>query len=143
MYIGEYEHKTDAKGRVIMPTNLREELGDVFYVTQGMEGCLFVYDEAEWANMSEKMKKLRLTSKKARDFSRLFYAPARKVEVDKQGRVLIPQRLREYAKIDKEVIIIGVSTRVEIWAKERYETYMGSDDMDYEMVMDEFEELDI
>ncbi|NLW51982.1 MAG: division/cell wall cluster transcriptional repressor MraZ [Tissierellia bacterium] len=143
MYIGEYIHSTDDKGRVIMPQKFREQLSHTFYITKGIDGCLFVYDETEWNNMVEKMKSLKLTSRKAREFSRFIFAPARELEVDKQGRIIIPQNLREFAKVDKEVAIIGVSTRIEIWSKERYDEYINSDQIDYDEMMSEFEDLDI
>lgn len=143
MYIGEYTHSIDNKGRVIMPSLFREELGMSFYVTKGMEGCIFVYDKESWKLLEEKTKQLRLTSKKARQFERIFYAPARELEFDKQGRIVIPQNLREYAGINKEATIIGVSSRIEIWDKERYEEYISSQEMDYENIIEDFEELDI
>lgn len=143
MYIGEYIHSIDAKGRVIMPQKFREQLSPIFYITRGIDGCLFVYDETEWQAMYDKMKDLRLTSKKAREFSRFLYAPAREVEVDKQGRIIIPQNLREYASITKDVAITGVASRIEIWAKEKYDEYNKEKDEVFENMMDEFEELDI
>ncbi|MGY3776325.1 division/cell wall cluster transcriptional repressor MraZ [Helcococcus sueciensis] len=143
MYIGEYTHSIDNKGRVIMPSLFREELGMSFYVTKGMEGCIFVYDKESWKLLEEKTKQLRLTSKKARQFERIFYAPARELEFDKQGRIVIPQNLREYAGINKEATIIGVSSRIEIWDKERYEEYISSQEMDYDNIIEDFEELDI
>lgn len=143
MYIGQYIHSVDTKGRVIMPQKFRDTLSKTFYITKGIDGCLFVYDQAEWDIMYNKIKNLKLTSKKAREFSRFIYAPARELEVDKQGRIIIPQNLRAYAAIDKEVAIIGVSSRIEIWDKEKYENYMNSEDMNFDQLMDEFEELDI
>lgn len=143
MYIGEYIHSIDTKGRVIMPQKFREQLGPVFYITRGIDGCLFVYDENEWSAMYEKIKDLRLTSKKAREFSRFLYAPAREVEVDKQGRMIIPQNLREYAGITKEVAITGVASRIEIWSKEKYTEYNNEREAIFDDMMDEFEELDI
>lgn len=143
MYIGQYIHSVDTKGRVIMPQKFRDTLSKTFYITKGIDGCLFVYDQAEWDNMYSKMKNLKLTSKKAREFSRFIYAPARELEVDKQGRIIIPQNLRDYAAIEKEVAIIGVSSRIEIWDKEKYDNYMNSEDMNFDQLMDEFEELDI
>ena len=143
MYIGEYTHSIDNKGRVIMPSLFREELGMSFYVTKGMEGCIFVYDKESWKLLEEKTKQLRLTSKKARQFERIFYAPARELEFDKQGRIVIPQNLREYAGINKEATIIGVSSRIEIWDKERYEEYISSQEMEYDNIIEDFEELDI
>ncbi|MFM1515018.1 division/cell wall cluster transcriptional repressor MraZ [Helcococcus ovis] len=143
MYIGEYTHSIDDKGRVIMPSKFREELGVKFYVTKGMEGCIFVYDEVEWKRLEEKTKNLKLTSKKARQFERLFYAPARELEFDKQGRFVIPQNLRDYAKIEKEASIIGVSSRIEIWDKNKYEEYISGSEMDYDSITEDFEDLDI
>ncbi len=143
MYIGEYNHSTDSKGRVIMPAKFREELGEKFYITKGMDSCLFIYDEDEWMNLDAKMRNLRLTSKKAREFSRMFYAPARELTLDKQGRILIPQNLRSYAQISKDVVIIGVSTRIEIWDQKVWDQYISREEMNYEEIMDEFEELDI
>lgn len=143
MYIGEYTHSIDDKGRVIMPSKFREELGMKFYVTKGMEGCIFVYDEIEWKRLEEKTKNLKLTSKKARQFERLFYAPARELEFDKQGRFVIPQNLRDYASIEKEASIIGVSSRIEIWDKEKYEDYINGSEMDYDSITEDFEDLDI
>lgn len=126
-----------------MPSKFREELGDIFYVTKGMEGCVFVYDKSSWNLIENKTKQLRLTSKKARQFERIFYAPAREVEFDKSGRIVIPQNLREYAGIKKEVVIIGVSSRIEIWDKDKYEEYINSQDMDYDSIIEDFEDLDI
>lgn len=143
MYIGEYTHSIDDKGRVIMPSKFREDLGVKFYVTKGMEGCIFVYDEVEWKRLEEKTKNLKLTSKKARQFERLFYAPARELEFDKQGRFVIPQNLRDYAKIEKEASIIGVSSRIEIWDKNKYEEYISGSEMDYDSITEDFEDLDI
>ncbi|WP_282926538.1 division/cell wall cluster transcriptional repressor MraZ [Helcococcus kunzii] len=143
MYIGEYTHSIDNKGRVIMPSKFRNELGEQFYVTRGMEGCVFVYDEEEWSRLLSKTKELKLTSKKARQFERAFYAPAREVEFDKQGRFVIPQNLREFAGIKSEATIIGVSTRIEIWDKDKYEDYINDSSMDYDEIFDGFEELDI
>lgn len=143
MFIGEYTHSIDNKGRVIMPSAFREGLGEKFYVTKGMEGCIFVYDQEQWKALEEKTKTLRLTSKKARQFERIFYAPAREIEFDKQGRFVIPQNLREYAEIEGEASIIGVSSRIEIWDKDKYSEYMNSSQMDYDNIIDDFEELDI
>lgn len=123
MFIGEYAHTIDAKGRVIMPAKFREELGISFIVTKGLDGCLFVYSKSEWAALEEKLKTLPFTSKDARSFNRFFFAGAIECEVDKQGRILVSQNLREYASLTKDVVIIGVSTRIEIWDKDKWENY--------------------
>ena len=120
MFIGEYEHSVDAKGRVIMPAKLREDIGEKFILTKGLDGCLFAYSQTEWENFEEKLKTLPLTNKNARDFVRFFLSGAIECEIDKQGRFLIPGNLRNYAKLDKEIVIIGVGTRIEIWNKEEW-----------------------
>ena len=130
MFYGEYNHTIDAKGRLIIPSKYREVLGDTFYVTKGLDGCLFVYDSSEWAAFEEKLKSLPLTSKDARKFVRFFLAGATMAEVDKQGRILIPASLRKYAELEKEVMLLGVGSRVEIWNKEKWEDASTYDDMD-------------
>ncbi len=117
MFIGEYEHSVDAKGRVIMPVKLRDDIGEKFILTKGLDGCLFAYSQSEWTNFEEKLKTLPLTNKNARDFVRFFLSGAIECEIDKQGRFLIPSNLRDYAKLDKEIVILGVGTRIEIWNK--------------------------
>ena len=118
MFIGEYEHSVDAKGRVIMPAKLREDIGEKFILTKGLDGCLFAYSQTEWTNFEEKLKTLPLTNKNARDFVRFFLSGAIECEIDKQGRFLIPSNLRDYSKLDKEIVILGDGTRIEIWNKE-------------------------
>ena len=129
MFIGEYEHSVDAKGRVIMPAKLREDIGEKFIVTKGLDGCLFAYSKTEWSNFEEKLKSLPLTNKNARDFVRFFLSGAVECEIDKQGRFLIPNNLREYAKLEKEIIIIGVGTRIEIWNRESWKQYSSSENI--------------
>ena len=117
MLIGEYEHSLDVKGRLIMPSKLRIDMGDKFIVTKGLDGCLFAFSQLEWLNFESKLKALPLSDKNARNFVRFFLSGATECEMDKQGRFLIPNNLREYAKLDKEAVIIGVGTRLEIWDK--------------------------
>jgi len=121
LFYGEYQHTLDPKGRVIIPSKFREELGEKFIITKGFDGCLFAYSPDEWANLETKLRALPFSNKDARDFVRFFFAGASECEVDKQGRILIPQNLREYASLDKDVYVVGVSTRVEIWEKSRWE----------------------
>lgn len=130
MFMGEYNHTIDAKGRLIIPSKFREELGEEFVVTKGLDGCLFVYDEMEWSAFEAKLKTLPLTNKDARKFTRFFLAGAGKVEVDKQGRILVPPILRDFAALTKEVTLIGVGSRIEIWDKARYEGESTYDDME-------------
>ena len=120
MFIGEYEHSVDAKGRLIMPAKLREDIGDKFVVTKGLDGCLFAYSQTEWLNFEEKLKTLPLTNKNARAFVRFFLAGATECEIDKQGRFLISGNLRNYAALEKEVVIVGVLNRIEIWNKDKW-----------------------
>lgn len=128
MFIGEYEHTVDAKGRVIMPAKLREEIGEKFIVTKGQEGCLFAYSQNEWKNFEEKLKTLpSYTNKNVRDFIRYFLSGAVECELDKQGRFLIPSNLRSHAMLDKEVVIIGVGTKIEIWDRQEWKRYSNND----------------
>lgn len=119
MLIGEYQHTVDSKGRVFIPARFREELGERFIAAKGLDNCLFVYSIKEWAMLEEKIRSLPLS--KARNLQRFFFAGAAELEADKQGRVLIPQGLRDYASLTKEVTIIGASNRVEIWDKQKWE----------------------
>ena len=114
MLIGEYEHSLDAKGRLIMPAKIREDIGEKFIITKGLDGCLFGFSQKEWTNFEEKLKTLPLTNKNARDFVRFFLSGAIECEIDKQGRFLIASNLREYGALEKEAVIIGVGTRIEI-----------------------------
>ncbi|HOL17363.1 MAG TPA: division/cell wall cluster transcriptional repressor MraZ [Bacillota bacterium] len=123
MFAGEYQHTLDEKGRVTIPARFREELGERFVITRGLDRCLFVYPLSEWAKVEEKLKNLPFTRSDNRAFTRLFFSGAAEVELDRQGRVLIPQNLREHAGIEKEVMIIGVSTRVEVWSEQAWRTY--------------------
>jgi len=118
MLIGEYEHTIDAKGRLSMPSKLRRDMGEAFIVTKGLDGCLFAFSQDEWKNFETKLKALPLSDKNARNFVRFFLAGATECEIDKQGRFLIPWNLREAVKLEKEAVIIGVGTRLEIWNKE-------------------------
>ena len=130
MFMGEYNHTIDAKGRLIVPSKFRESLGDTFVVTKGLDGCLFVYDNEEWTAFEEKLKALPITNKEARQFVRFFLAGAAEVEVDKQGRILVPNILREFAQISKDVVLIGVASRIEIWSKERFDGMAAYEDLD-------------
>ena len=130
MFMGEYNHTIDAKGRLIVPSKFREKLGDEFVVTKGLDDCLFVYPMEEWAHIEEAFRKVPLTNKKARDFARFFFAGAASCEVDKQGRILIPPTLRSFAGLEKEVVSAGVLNRVEIWDKERWEKSNDIGNMD-------------
>lgn len=129
MLIGEYEHSLDVKGRLIMPAKLREDIGEKFIITKGLDGCLFGFSQNEWSNFEEKLKTLPLTNKNARDFVRFFLSGAIECEIDKQGRFLIASNLREYANMEKDVVIIGVGTRLEIWNKDKWKEYNSEENI--------------
>ncbi|MDD6845732.1 MAG: division/cell wall cluster transcriptional repressor MraZ [Lachnospira sp.] len=141
MFMGEYNHTIDPKGRLIIPAKFREALGDEFVVTKGLDGCLFVYANTEWNNFEEKLRTLPLTNKNARQFTRFFLAGAAACEVDKQGRILIPQVLREFAKLEKDVVLVGVASRIEIWSKEVWEESISTYDTDMDEVAENMENL--
>ena len=130
MFMGEYNHTVDAKGRLIVPSKFREQLGDEFVVTKGLDGCLFVYENTEWKALEEKLHALPLTNANARKFSRFFLAGATTCEVDKQGRILLPAVLREFAKIDKDAVLVGVGSRIEILSRDNWNQSNNYDDME-------------
>lgn len=130
MFMGEYNHTIDAKGRLIVPSKFREALGDEFVVTKGMDGCLFVFDNSEWQAFVKKLRDLPMIDKEARQFTRFFLAGAASLEVDKQGRILLPAVLREFADITKDAVLVGVGNRVEIWSKDRWEGTITYQDME-------------
>lgn len=123
MFMGEYQHSVDVKGRLIIPSKFRESLGETFVITRGLDNCIFGYPMDEWRKLEEKLKELPMTKKDARAFARFFFSGATEVELDKQGRVNIPSTLVSYANLEKECIILGVSSRIEIWAKDAWDKY--------------------
>ena len=125
MLIGEYHHNIDEKGRLIIPSKFREEIGNSFVVTKGLDGCLFVYSLVEWEKIVTKLKKLPFTKKDARTFTRFFLASATATEFDKQGRINLVNSLIEYAGLKKECLVIGVNDRLEIWALDKYNNLMN------------------
>ncbi|HAQ55582.1 MAG TPA: transcriptional regulator MraZ [Anaerovibrio sp.] len=123
MLMGEYNHSLDAKGRVILPADFRVELGESFIITKGLDNCLFIYPQSEWEQLSVKLRQLPLAKTEARAFVRFFFAGARQVELDKQGRFLIPATLRQHASLKKDAVLIGVSNRIEVWSKDEWLKY--------------------
>jgi len=127
MFYGEFEHSLDKKSRVIIPARFREALKDnfveKFYITRGLDGCLFLFTEEEWKKQEQKFRGLSFTKAEARKFNRLFFSGAGELVCDRQGRVLLPQYLKEYAQIDKDIVFIGVSNRIEIWSKSRWKEF--------------------
>lgn len=119
MFMGEYNHTIDAKGRLIIPSKFRELLGEEFVLTRGLDGCLYIYPMDEWESFEMKLRSLPLTNKNARTFSRFFVAGATTCELDRQGRILVPQTLREFAGLEKDVVLTGNLNRIEVWSKEK------------------------
>ena len=143
MFIGEYNHSIDAKGRLIVPSKFREALGDTFFVTKGLDGCLSVYPTEEWKIFESKLRGLPITNKNARKFTRFFLAGASECEIDKQGRILIPAPLREYAGLVKDAVLVGVSSRIEIWSRDKWAEINDIDVDDMSDVAEHMEELGI
>jgi MraZ protein len=123
MFMGEYQHNIDEKGRLIIPAKFRDGLGASFVATRGLDQCLFVYPNQEWSLLEQKLKSLSLMKSDARLFNRFLFSGATECELDKQGRVNLPRNLIDHAKLDKDCVIIGVSSRVEIWSKEVWTDY--------------------
>ena len=130
MFMGEYNHIIDAKGRLIIPARFRELLGEEFILTKGLDGCLSIYPMDAWEAFETKLRALPLTNKNARTFTRFFVAGATNCELDKQGRILVPQTLREFAGLEKEVVLTGNLDRIEIWSKAKWSENCNYDDMD-------------
>ncbi len=143
MFMGEYQHNLDSKGRLIVPSKFRDGLGQKFVITKGLDNCLFVYPMEEWSVLENKLKSLPFTKADARAFVRFFFSGANECDLDKQGRILLPGNLREYAKLDKDIVIIGVSARIEIWSKEVWEKYSQGAEVGYEEIAEKLQNLDI
>lgn len=125
MFMGEYHHNIDEKGRIIIPSKFRNELGTSFVVTRGIENCLFVYSLPEWDKIVTKLNKLPFTKKDARNFTRFFLSGASVVELDKQGRINIASTLTDYAKLEKDCVVLGVGDRLEIWSNDLWNDFFN------------------
>ncbi len=134
MFMGEYQHSLDEKGRLIIPARFREDLGELFIITRGLDHCLFVYPLSQWKILEEKIRELPTSHAETRSFVRMFFSGAVETNLDKQGRVVLPQHLREHARIQKDVYVIGVSSKVEIWAKDNWESYATQAQQSYEAI---------
>ena len=131
MFKSQYNHTIDAKGRLSIPSKFREILGDEFVITKGMDGCLFAYANEDWDEFERKLSTLpTLTNKDARQFVRFFMAGAASVDIDKQGRILLPNHLKVHAALERDVVLVGAGTRIEIWSLERWESMNPDKDMD-------------
>lgn len=133
MFMGEYQHSLDNKNRISVPAKFREKLGREFIMSKGLEGCIYVFTTEQWEVLANKLKELPFTDKDANAFVRFIFSGACEIEMDKQGRALIPQNLIEYAHINKEIVSIGVCTRIEIWSKESWNSY-NNDNIDYDKI---------
>ncbi|KYG35183.1 division/cell wall cluster transcriptional repressor MraZ [Alkalihalobacillus trypoxylicola] len=143
MFMGEYRHNIDDKGRMIVPAKFRENLGSSFVVTRGLDRCLFVYPLQEWEKLEHSLKALPFTKKDARAFTRFFFSGATECEVDKQGRINIASSLRDYALLEKECVIIGVSNRVEVWAKDKWEEYFDESEDSFSEIAENIIDFDL
>lgn len=141
--MGEYKHNLDTKGRIIVPSKFRELLDEQFVITRGLDRCLFAYTVDEWSRIEEKLKALPLTKKDARKFTRLFFSGATNVEIDKQGRINIPQNLREYAGLLKDCTVIGVSSRIEIWDSAAWENFYTESEDNFEDIAEDLIDFDL
>ncbi|MFV9509996.1 division/cell wall cluster transcriptional repressor MraZ [Tepidibacillus sp. LV47] len=143
MFMGEFQHNIDDKGRVIIPAKFREELGNVFIITRGLDKSLFIYPQSEWKEIEQKLKSLPFTKADARKFTRFFFSGATECEIDKQGRVSIPVNLREYAELEKECVFIGVSNRVELWSKKLWEVYYEESEESFNEIAEKIVDFDL
>jgi len=132
VFLGEYEHALDDKGRLTVPSKFRAGLGEPFVVTRGLDGCLFAYPMDTWQSISSDLDALPFTSANARMFTRMIYSGAVEVTTDRQGRFLVPNNLRQHAALDKDTVLIGVSNRVEIWSRERWDVFCAQAEADYQ-----------
>lgn len=141
MFLGQYEHTLDDKGRLSLPAKLREKLGNNFIVTKGLDRCLFVYPVAEWENIEKNLRELSTTKSDARSFVRTFFAGAAECECDKQGRITIPQTLRDHALLVKDAVVLGVGTRVEVWSIEKWREYSERALENYEKIAEDLQAI--
>jgi MraZ protein len=126
VFLGEFEHTIDDKGRVAIPARFREAVSDGLVLTRGFEHCLQAFPRAVWQSLAERISALSLGNQEARNLRRLIFSGAAEVEIDRQGRVLIPQNLREYANLSEQVVIAGLNTHFELWSHERWHSVLGS-----------------
>lgn len=141
MFLGEFRHSLDLKGRIIIPAKFRESLGEEFVMTKGLDSCLFLFPMEEWKIMEEKLRALPFTNKDARAFVRFFTAGASETNLDKQGRALIPQHLRDHCNLDKDAVIIGVPNRIEIWSADMWDNYTNDENLSYESIAEHMQDL--
>ena len=145
MFYGEYLHSVDRKGRLILPARFREiakgNFIEKFFVTRGLDKCLFMFSEEEWRAQEGKFKAISFTKQQARTFNRLYFSGAVEVILDRQGRILLPQYLKDFAQIKRDVVIVGVSNRIEIWAKDKWQEFYGSSRQSFEEIAENLMEI--
>ena len=138
MFYGEFQHSIDRKGRLILPAKFREtaknQFVDKFFVTRGLDKCLFMFSEEEWRSQENKFKTMSFTKQQSRTFNRLLFSGACELVFDKQGRVLLPQYLKDFAEIKKDVMIVGVSNRIEIWAQDKWNDFYANSRQSFEEI---------
>ena len=137
MFMGEFKHSIDAKGRLIIPAKFRDQLDGHFIVTRGLDGCLFGYPMAEWQQMEEKLKTLPLTKRDARAFVRFLQSAATECDIDKQGRINIPDTLCAHADLTKKCVVVGVSNRIEIWSEDRWQQFTSTTANDFDEIAED------
>ena len=143
MFLGEYKHSLDDKSRLTIPSKFREDLGASFVMTRGLDGCLFLFPRADWSLIEQKLRAMPLTRADVRQFSRFFFSGAAELDLDKQGRVLVPQNLRDYAGISIECVIIGVGSRIEIWDELKWTTYADEASDGFDELAERLVDLDL
>ena len=145
MFYGEYLHSIDRKGRLILPAKFREAAKnnfiEKFFINRGLDGCLFMFSEEEWHNQEQKFKSLSITKQQARTFNRLYFSGAVEVVADKQGRILLPQFLKDFAGIKRDVVVVGVSNRIEIWAKEKWQEFYANNQPGFEGIAEQLMDI--
>jgi len=141
VFLGEFQHAVDDKNRLILPAKFREAFADGLIFTKGFENCLFVFSRAEWPRIEEKIRSLQLLKKDSRKLSRFFFGGASEEVLDKSGRVVIPANLKAFAELEKDVVIVGVSNRLEIWSKANWERYVAEAGRSYEDTAEELADI--
>ena len=145
MFYGEYIHSIDRKGRLILPAKFREvskaNFIEKFFITRGLDNCLFMFAEEEWRSQENKFKVMSFTKQQARTFNRLYFSGAVEIISDRQGRILLPQYLKDFAGIKRDVVVVGVSNRIEIWAKEKWEKFYGNCRQSFEEIAEKLMDI--
>lgn len=143
MFIGEYYYNLDAKGRMAIPSKIRNQVGETLIITRGLDSCLFLYEKKDWEQLAEKIKNLPLSQANSRAFARLMLAGAMEVTIDNQGRILIPDYLRNYADLKKKIVLVGVYDRLEIWDEDNWNTYKNKTERESSEIAEKLSQLGI